>query len=242
MSADGAADFCICALLYGADSTCTQLAHRLLNAPMRQLSALGAEFRLGLNAVGEETRDIVAEFASMSDRVTIVDSPENIYKYPMMRRLFYQEPLLTPHLMWFDDDSCIVEDADVEAWIARVRQQLTAATLIGSIYKQRLIGRQADWIKAQWWYTGKPIRSVISFATGGWWAARTLDLMRFNWPLPEIKHRGGDVMLGELCYQNDLKLGHFRDSLWINANSSGVESKSPRRGYDERPVGADYAS
>jgi len=242
MQADGAADFCICALLYGADSTCTQLAHRLLNAPMRQLSALGAEFRFGLNAVGPETQNLVHEFAAEYKNVKIINSVENIFKYPMMRRLFYDSPLLAPHVMWFDDDSCITPDTSVVAWLGRVRQQLTAATLIGSIYKQSLIGRQADWIKSQWWYTGKPIRNVISFATGGWWAAKTSDLIRFNWPLPEIRHRGGDVMLGELCYQNDLKIGHFRDNLWINANNAGVESKSPRRGYDERPVGADYAT
>lgn len=239
---DGAANFCVCALLYGADSSCAQLAHRLLNAPMRQLAALGAEFRIGMNAVSDETRQIVTEFLGTNSNHYVVDCPENILKYPMMRRLFYDKTIVRPYTMWFDDDSCIVDNTDVDKWIHRVQQQLMSFSIIGSVYKQRLIGNQAEWLKTQWWHTGKPTNNVITFVTGGWWAAQTKDLIRFNWPIPELKHRGGDVMLGELCHQNDLKIGHFRDQLWINANSAGVESRSPRRGYDERPIGADYAA
>lgn len=47
-------------------------------------------------------------------------------------------------------------------------------------------------------------------------------------------------MLGALCEQHGLALTHFRDGVWINANAQGIESKSPRRGFNEKPIGYDY--
>jgi hypothetical protein len=47
-------------------------------------------------------------------------------------------------------------------------------------------------------------------------------------------------MTGELLRQHDMRLGHFRDNLWINANEYGVESQSIRRGKAGAPIGYDY--
>jgi hypothetical protein len=108
------------------------------------------------------------------------------------------------------------------------------------VHKDRFVGKQADWIKAQPWYNGKEPSSYTQFAAGGWWVVQTESLRIFDWPPPALKHRGGDIMLGELLRQHDLPLGHFRDGVWINANEHGVESQSTRRGVTEAPVGADY--
>jgi hypothetical protein len=239
--ADGTADVCVCILFYGDDEKCYQLAQRVLNSPMRQLARHNVEFRFGLNAVGAPTRALVHDAVARDFPGALVVEPEkNIFKYPMMRRLLHDRALRAPITMWFDDDSCLSTDCDVAAWLPRVQKLLEAHAMVGSVYRQRLLGNQAEWIKNQWWYAGKPVQSYVKFVTGGWWAIRSEVLLRFDWPLPELKHRGGDVMLGALCEQHGLTLGHFRDQLWINANDEGVESKSPRRGFDEKPIGFYY--
>lgn len=234
-------DFCVCVLLYGANSYCVRMAQRVINTPLRLLGERGISFRFGLNAVGDETRDIVRSAVAESfPGAIVVDSPDNIYKYPMMRRLFYSEPIVAPFTMWFDDDSCIVPDTDVDVWLTRIRQQMQAYTMLGSVHKERLIGNQSGWVKEQHWYNGREPQAYTQFAAGGWWTIRTDVLTRFNWPTTVFKHRGGDVMLGELLRQHNLPLGHFRDNLWINANAFGVESQSTRRGQPELPIGYDH--
>lgn len=235
------ADVCICVLFYGADDYCFKLAQRVLNAPMLQLGQQNVEFRFGLNAVSDRTRALVTNtIAQRLPGAVVVDCVENIFKYPMMRRLFHAEPMRAPLTMWFDDDSCLAPDNDPITWLPRVKKLMENYTMIGSLYRQRLVGHQADWIKAQWWYNDKPPGPYVKFCTGGWWTINTAALLRFDWPPSNLRHRGGDVMLGALCAQHDLPLAHFRDKVWINANDQGVESKSPRRGYNEKPIGYDY--
>lgn len=242
--AEGTADVCVCVLFYGADDYCCQLAQRILNRPMRELGESNVEFRFGFNAVGNATRWSVASFTDASDYVVpvVVDSPKNIYKYPMMRRLFHDKPITAPLTMWFDDNSYIDPDIDTEVWLSRVRTQMAHCAAIGSVYTQGLIGNQAAWIKSQPWFNGKEPTPYVKYISGGWWVAQTDVLRRFDWPPPEVKHYGGDVMFGELLRQHDLQLCHFRDGVMIQVNESGVESASPRRGFDATPVGFDYGA
>jgi hypothetical protein len=232
----------VCVLLYGADDYCFKMAQRVINTPLKQLGKKTTDFRFGLNAVGADTRNLVmAAVAEYFPEALVIDCPENIHKYPMMRRLFYDKPLQSALTMWLDDDSCIAEQTDVDLWLSRVRQQMCACTMLGSVHKERLVGNQADWIKNQHWYNNKEPGVYTQFAAGGWWVVKTAALTEFNWPPPELKHRGGDVMLGELLRQHGLPLAHFRDGVWINANDFGVESQSPRRGRPESPIGYAYA-
>jgi len=231
----------VCVLLYGSDDYCYRLAQRVINSALKRLGAKTHDFRFGLNAVGDATREYVAQAVyDYFPNALVVDCPENIFKYPMMRRLLYDKPLESQLTMWFDDDSCIIPETDVEAWFARIRQQMHAYTMLGSVYKERFVGKQVEWIKHQPWYNDKEPEAYTQFAAGGWWVIQTSALLQFDWPPPELKHRGGDVMLGALLRQHNLQLGHFRDGVWINANELGVESQSTRRGIDELPVGFYY--
>lgn len=234
-------ELCVCVLLYGADDYCYRMAERVINAALKELGVAGFDFRFGLNAVSDKTRALVSSaVATDFPGAVVVDCPENIFKYPMMRRLLTTRAITAPITMWFDDDSCIVPGTDTAHWFSRIRQQLQAYAMLGSVYRERFIGNQAEWVKAQAWYNGKPPNVYTQFAAGGWWVIRTSVLQQFNWPPPEFKHRGGDVMLGELLRQHDLLLGHFRDNLWINANEYGVEAKSVSRGQAELPIGYNY--
>jgi hypothetical protein len=232
-------DVCVCALLYGGDHHCENLARRLLND---EFIALGqyADIRIGLNAVGAETRKLVSGVVEKFPNTVVIDCPENINKHPMMRRLFDARPIGAPLTMWFDDDSCLVPGTNVHEWLARVQKQLGTYALIGSVYHQGYLGGQVDWIKAQDWYSGLEPARCLQFVAGGWWCARTDALRRLNWPSAGIKNRGGDMMLSEAMRQHHLLIGHFRDNLWISANEFGVEAKSPRRAASELPVGVDY--
>lgn len=232
-------DICVCALCYGNDSHCENLARRLFNAEFIELGRY-ADVRIGLNAVGDATRDIVDAVRTKLPTAVIIDCPENINKYPMMRRLFDARPISAPHTMWFDDDSCIVSGTNVPEWLGRIQKQLSTYAIVGSVYLQGYVGGQRDWIKSQPWYRGLEPARCLQYVAGGWWAAQTQALRDLNWPVLGLKNRGGDVMLGEAMRQANLFVGHFRDNLWISANESGVESKSPRRGGAELPVGVDY--
>jgi hypothetical protein len=240
--AEGAAELCVCVLFYGADDYCCELARRVLNRPMRELGETQVEFRFGFNAVSPATQQVVAEFTATSDYVVAAEvvSPVNIYKYPMMRRLLAERPMTAPRVMWFDDNSYLDPDLDVRAWLPRVFNQLDHCAVMGSVYTQGLVGKQADWIRAQPWFNGRDPAAYVKYPAGGWWVAQTEVLQRFDWPPSNIKHHGGDVMLGELLRQHELPLCHFRDGVMIQANASGVESASVRRGFNAPPVGCNY--
>ena len=173
-------------------------------------------------------------------------SQQNIKKYPMMKRLFASSGapqggssgVATPFVMWFDDDSYISADNPHE-WLAAVKHEMTSTDMLGSVYSIRLKGNQSSWVMRQPWYAGLPVPHLhrTSYCTGGWWTIRTDLLLKFQWPIPELVHRGGDVMLGELFRQQRLRITHFREGVAINADADGTESNSPRRGYDSDPIG-----
>jgi len=239
--AEGSADACVCVLFYGADEHCFRLAQRVLNEPMRRLGQENVEFRFGCNAVSDATRAFVrAQMAAFFPGALFVDSSTNTHKYPMMRRLFYSDPVTSPITIWFDDDSCFAPDTDPAKWLPRVKKQLESHAMLGSIYRTRLTGNQAGWIKAQPWYNGKEPEPYVKHASGSWWAIQSAVLQKFDWPTVGLKQRGVDVMLGELCRQNNLAVCHFRDGVWINANETGLEFAGSKRGPQESPIGFEY--
>jgi hypothetical protein len=156
----------------------------------------------------------------------------------MMRQMFHSKPIETPYVMWFDDDSYI---KDVSL-LTQVEAQMADCDMLGSVYTIPYGNDQKEWCKTQPWYTGKPLSDKPRFATGGWWCIKTDVLKRFDWPTPELKHCGGDVALGILISQNDLKLKHFNKGVAINANAQGKESAAERRGASktEKPIGKGF--
>lgn len=227
-------NFTICVLFYGDHF---DLASRCLT-PIIQSGALPeSHLRIGLNAVCQQTRELAYQAAPGN----VWEFAENQHKYPVMRQMIHGvSPIRTAYTMWFDDDSFITQP--FTPWLAAVDAAMQNADLLGSVYQIPWQGRQRDFVKAQSWYAGKDpaARTRIKFATGGWWVSRTDVLYRFNYPWEELDHRGGDAMLGEMCYQQGLRLKHFRDGVKINADANGKESAAPRRGFDQRPIGFDF--
>lgn len=244
--------FSVCVLCYGDYPA---LARRCLGSILRGLDG-GAvvDIRVGLNAVVDETRDFVMSSlgeASRSGKLAgsaFVYEPAdrtNVLKYPLMRRMFYDDerPIDASHIMWFDDDSCIVEEG--AAWWPLVRDAARFPVMVGDVWSLFFQGKMKEGFKAQPWYTGKPWLKVrgkdgMQFATGGWWAARTSIIQRHNYPWPELQHNGGDCALGELLHQQGHTLQSFKTGLWINADEKGKQSGAKRRGVTQQPLWYDY--
>lgn len=231
------ADLTVCALCYGDHA---DLARRCLGSIFTELPELPvSQLRIGLNAVGKATQDFVAA-ACESERLlesNIWQSSQNIHKYPMMRRMFYGRPLTTRYVMWFDDDSFLRPGAGAAAVRNALATAREGAELIGAIYTIALQGRQEAWIKAQPWHTGKPIDRRVLFVTGGWWLADVQALRSVDYPWPALDHRGGDVMLGACGHQQGWRLRSGPSGVAINADAAGVSARSPRRGFDQPPIG-----
>lgn len=233
--------FTVCVLLYG---DYPQLAKRCLNERLLALTDV-VHLRVAMNQCCDETRRYVQTLVDAGKITRLHASTENRLKYPVIREMLYGEsPISTPYMMWFDDDSYLIDNGQTpHAWLSQVAAKMESADMIGSKYSLHLGGQQHEWVKVQPWYRENPPvtpKFKVYFATGGWWTVRVAMMHKYNWPIPELKHRGGDSMLGLLMQQQGLALAHFRDGVGINADMNGKESASPRRGHDEVPIGTNY--
>jgi hypothetical protein len=231
--------FTICILLFG---DFPQLARRCLTSIAPVAAATGVTLRIGMNAVSDATRSLVTElFSDANYQVIAIDSGENICKYPMMRKLLYELDggVTTPRVMWFDDDSCVKDPTRGAAWLESLRALAAGAALIGSKYTKSWEGKQREWVKAQPWYGGNDptTRPKAVFVQGAWWVADMDVLRSLDYPWPALRHRGGDVMLGEAMLQRGMTILRYNDNVAINADAALTESKALRRGVDEKPVG-----
>lgn len=245
-----------CILLYG---DYPGLAHRCLDSICRSLFAGRdhiRDFRLAFNEVSPATREIASYFvkAVLSHWIPVItyEAERNVLKYPMMRRMLLMDPVPPGKFaMWFDDDSYLLNDeaTNGDSWWSRVDLAMQTADMIGKIYHMPAQGEQADWVAEQPWYDpkvgpplAKNLRGTFWFCTGGWWTIRTEILRRWDWPPPQLRHRGGDALLGELLRQQSLRMQNFETGVRINADAAGRHSKSPRRGFDEAPLGKRLAA
>lgn len=228
----------ICVLTYGDHP---DYLERCLRSIFKTVAMEQLVLRIAMNQPSARIRNWIESWADMA---YLYDSPQNILKYPLMRKMFYDEPMIdTPYTMWFDDDSYLsgfeIEKHRNAIWLPRIEEAMQRYDMIGSPFTCPWQGNQRTWVTQQPWYTGRELRNKTHFCVGGWWCART-DLIRsVNYPWPELTHNGGDTMLGECAYQQNWRVGNFRDGVVINADLKGKEAAAPRRGVSERkPLGA----
>ena len=228
----------VCALLFGNH---VALARRLLESLFRFTDPTAFYLRLGLNAVCRETDRLVRSYESRFANVTAVRSPQNIFKCPMMRRLFWDEPIQTKWVIWFDDDS-YVRRADWLVGLGLAIESDRSVELWGSRHLVAPGEETLEFIRRARRYRGLPFlrrsdgRAVIMFPVGGFWAIRT-DLVRaLDWPDPRLTHYQTDFTLAEAVRQAGKRTGHYRGGVVINAaprrsppgTPSGIELDYPR--------------
>jgi len=241
--------FTICALFYGKHP---DLAERLLESLGRAGWADYFDMRVGLNNVCRDTETVLRRhiYVPITD---VYRGEQPYYKYPLMRRMFHGTPdatlndghpgIDTKYTIWFDDDSWLLDsNRDPQLWFGILDDKMQNHAMVGAPYLMNLRGHQAQYIRDQPWFNGKPVpqHARISFITGGWWCIRTDILKRHDWPPKDFEHNGGDVMLGALCHQHGYKMGKFTTGLAINANESGKCSTASRRGFSQQPIGVTY--
>jgi hypothetical protein len=221
--------FLVLALFYGDHPELALRCARTLRA-LRDTGQV--DLRIGLNEVSARSRAVLDELLPGVEAET---ADPQIYKCPMMRRLLAGYRGDATHMMWFDDDSCLMPGVQVLPWLRAVAMRAADAPALGSLYRQQLTPPQRDWVRRQPWFTGREVPEAVEFPTGGWTVA-PLDLMRrFDWPGPDLGHNGSDLVLGALLHQQGLAPQNFRMGLAINADAELRESEAPRRGTVESP-------
>jgi GT2 family glycosyltransferase len=234
----------ICGLLYGDHP---ELARQCLESI--RTHCLRSEYRLtvGANAVGPETRAYLQALRSDGVIDRWIDSPVNLNKCPMMRRMF--ETVETEFIWWFDDDSFITEPDTFTRWLAAAEAAPDDAAMWGQLAvcdsPTAFAPDQDDvlaFVRTSPWYRGLPPPSWRPggkgefnfngcgtgdgewlFAVGGCWLIRTAAIRTLDWPDRRIIKMGDDVFLGEALRQHGWSV--------MNLGSRGVSINSrPRRG------------
>jgi hypothetical protein len=233
-----------------------ELIGKTLDSIHDQFNARVKDIRIGLNAVSEASHDVVMQWCSTFKLCPVyvyqeVDN-ENVGKYPLMRRMFYERPSPLEDfdaVMWFDDDSYL--DSGVgDAWWDQVDNALSSSTVVGLRHFIGSRGNQSQGIAEQSWYGGHSLnkRHRFTFATGAWWIAKAPFLRRWDYPFEEIYHNGGDSILGELCRQQSAVIHDFKSFAQCHAKCcyKGVDhhgvvhvnvgGREGRRGIGIKPV------
>jgi hypothetical protein len=213
--------FSVCVVTYG---DYPDLISRVLASLKQHFHGHIKDIRIGLNAVSEDSFDCVMRWSGSLRHCPVyvyqeVDN-ENVGKYPLMRRMFSEEPAVfdtSEFIMWLDDDSYF--DGVTDNWWNEVYRSLRINMVVGLRHYISARGNQAVGIAEQPWYTGKeiPKRHRFEFATGAWWAARSSFIKMWDYPFPEVYHNGGDSILGELCRQQDASIGDFKEGAQCHA-------------------------
>lgn len=225
-------------LLYGPHIA----LHRRLLESFRNFVPRDVPLNIWLNQVPDETKSLVEELRQHFPKIELFTRGDNHPKYLAMREMFrgfkdYNDQgtsflYLEDWAVWFDDDSHIT-GAD---WYPATMAYLASkpdAWYIGQPWFVHWRDGQWDWVKSQPWYTGKDSEIIkgklgVNFAQGAYWILKA-GLIRFlDWPF-NLKHNGGDVMLGEAVYQQGLPFHKFWHGVKVN--------DAPRRGYSEAPAG-----
>lgn len=245
----------VCVLCYGDFG---HLSTRCLSSLVRWAEHRQTEMdvRVALNACSaDNTAQIVHQCQQLARHAgpvrlyVPVPATANVYKYPMMRRMFRdQRHPLGPWVMWLDDDSYL---DFVTGWDVELLSVAADYDMVGQRWLMPISTRMERWLVQQPWFdhsVGLPPRSQwdertprrIAFHQGAWWLARSEMMARLDWPLRQLRHNGGDSLLGEIARHRGYRMGVFDRGVRINAGENGEHSKAQRRGYREPNLGSQF--
>ena len=169
---------------------------------------------------------------------------DNVYKDAVMREMFYdpRRPLQTSHLVWFDDDTQVVDPrwADILAETI-VANHPHGCRLYGdkrfhdlNIYVKP--GHRPDqWFRQATWWNGVPLRlrnsdraapngSCIDFAVGYFWAIHVPTILQAQIPDARLVQGGDDIVIGEQVHQCGGKIKSFnvgKKLVWCPSREEG---------------------
>lgn len=232
----------VCALLYGDYPD----LHRLFITRLITSVHGDTPIYIGTNQLGHASIDILKAVLKVdpkavtgghdiiSGRVKIyTKNNTNCYKYPVMRRMF--SDIGTNNALWLDDDTIMPGNT---RWLSQLQNMFAEGVdYTGVEYYMYFSGSQSTFIKSRPWYKGLPFskkenKPCFVFYTGGFFGLSNKAIKLLEWPDINLRHNGGDTLLGEAVRQNKFVRKSFPCKLFgIKVNSR------PRRGYREPPVG-----
>lgn len=236
--------FTVCVLAYG-DSR-HLLARCLESLLVSSPRGFVSEFRIGLNYVSRESHEFAQQWAESVAKTGLTTrfyrpvwpTGSPAYKYPLMRRMFRQPVLNSSYVMWFDDDSYVTH-AD---WWPLVTVAVKDADCVGQLQRRAMNNAQWLWMSQQRWFNrslSKPANFI--FPQGAWWVLSSRCVSSLDWPIPELRHCGGDAMLGEACRHRGIEVKPWCQGVRINADNLGRQSQAIRRGYSEEILAWNYS-
>lgn len=229
-----------------------ELAQRCLEPIVRTVPSHRMSLRVFANTPSER---LEIYLRALPLNVLQIFEPRQRPKYPLLRAALRDPhaPVLTPWVVWFDDDSHAVHDD----WCTKLCQAIhqtkgTNQRMIGCI-KQHDVLQYADaddpwgyWKSGVWQQgrppqvcravrliKGKPTRVTydgIKFINGGFWAIKYHDAIAADIPDVRAEWRC-DITMGEQLYQTfgpDYLLDFDRSQQLVKV------SDHPRRGIDQR--------
>ena len=154
---------------------------------------------------------------------------KNINKDPMMRILLQR--VETEYLLWLDDDSHFIEKGWDTALFDFISRE-TDLDVAGHIYFCHRDESYTNFVKNRPWFRGRePEDDRVFFATGGCWLARTSFLLSHGFPDWKMVKKLDDLLLGDLCFQQN---GNLKDFSHDKAIMDKVKiSDGDRRGAGE---------
>jgi hypothetical protein len=162
---------------------------------------------VGCNENSPEILQVFRKYLDWGRIDALVESPRNLNKDRMMRILL--EFCETPYVLWLDDDSHVLPD-----WDEHLLQFIADEhpfDVGGHVFFFR--SRSAEYLEflraRPWSVAAEREQSPIWFATGALYLARTAFLRQHNYPDRGMVKRAGDVLLGELCQQQQAVLKDF---------------------------------
>jgi hypothetical protein len=208
----------ICVLLYGDHAP---LCERFFSQLAANTPPDAFHLRIGLNAVGDRTTALVADVTRRFPCTRVYESAENLYKGPMSRRMFHDDPIRTKWTIWFDDDSYVFR-ADWLLCLALAIQARPEVDMWGQHFLIWAGDPLLEFIRGRPWYRGLPFQSVdgktkIDFIAGGFWPVLSRWLYSLDWPDPKILHYSDDYLFGEALRQNGGKIAWHTSGVVVNA-------------------------
>ncbi len=213
----------ICVLCYGDHAP---LARRFLSSLYSNTDSRLFRLRIGLNEVVPATCDAIASYSEEYGNIEVFPEARNIFKSPMMRRMFWERPIETRWTIWCDDDAEFIR----KDWLIRLAQRIEVqphVAMWGSIHYCDIPGMEVpEWIRRAKWYLGIPFEMQegpeedpavrILFCEGGFWAVKTSVLRALDWPDPRLIQSCEDMMLGEALRQSQFAIEDFQYGVLIN--------------------------
>lgn len=190
--------------------------------------------------------DVISFRTTRGTMVRLWDSPTNLYKEPMCRRMYYDVPLEMEYVVWFDDDTFVKPGW----WPALCAVMDRKIDYIGQRWWFYYFPGQADMVRAQPWYREIPFdlnngKAGSWFMTGGFMAIRSERIreanypdVEFTWKGDRLKQFGGDTMLGEIARQLGWTWAKHDKHIQVNVDLEG-KHPAPRRGGTGRQFGSD---